>query len=467
MEIITYLSPLPEEATPPGSYVERNPNLSYLLYGKENGQALMIDACGDIGQVKRDLQNRKLLLEGILLTHFHHDHVFYLYHWLKHYPEVWVGIHRSSYGRLHDQGVEKVRLFSDGEVVEVDGFYLHIWEAPGHTVDSLCFWDDEGKNIFTGDVLMGGVIGCSDYRRGGNRNSFYRTLRKLLAVLPPEAKIYPGHFSEHYCRLPPYDFASERERNPYVRSCLRGERGAFDRQLKLFSLEFERGEIRLLDLKDLEEICRLEKEIWIPPLQAPRELIEKRLLQGHRMLSFADHGVTEGVVSWCYSSFSLKDGVDAFPDDFYRFSACSSCEARRANSAFIYNVGVIPEARGRGTGGLLLQEAFAMIRKEGIAQVFIDSRLPSYEGSYGFPQEEVPQNPVFKEAIDTYFATGCLPPEDILRKDPAVSFYLKNGLTPWCVKRNFIHDPPSGNLRLICYANLVKEDEGDVISNFN
>lgn len=213
----------------------------------------------------------------------------------------------------------------------------------------------------------------------------------------------------------------------------------------------------MLDESALDTICKLEKDIWIPELQASREVIQKRLQQGHQLLAIKEDEGWAGMVGWCYSPFSKEDDPAGFPKNFQQFSNCKSCGSVNAHSAFIYNVGVSPDHRRQGKGSLLLQETFEKIRKAGISQVFIDSRMASYNGSKQYAQENVPQRQVFQEAINRYFSTGRFPDEAVLATDPTVHFYMKNGLSPWLLRENFIPDEPSGNMRVICHANLDQD----------
>ncbi len=419
----------------------------------------MVDACSDLAVVLRDVQERDLLIETLLITHYHGDHTFALGDWLKELPNLSIGIHQASLPALVSAGIDTKQVFplTEGAVVKVGEETLRVMAAPGHTSDSLCFWDDRGRNLFTGDVLFGGNIGCSDYRRGGNRNIFFQTIVKLLKALPTSTQLYPGHLSEHYQTLPPYPLAGEKTQNPYVANALTGKRGNFDRALKYFSLEFETAEVLMLDASALEDVCRLEAEIWIPELQAPRTVIQERLLHGHKLLTIKEEGEFIGMVGWCYSPFAREDGPDGFPHNFRDFSNCTSCCSETAQSAFIYNVGVRPNLRRQGMGSLLLQEAFEKIRKAGISQVFLDSRMASYNGSAQHAQEKVLRRQAFHEAVDGYFRTGRLPEPAVLSSDSTVSFYMKNGFSPWIIRRDFIPDEPSGNMRVICYLNLDQD----------
>ena len=98
MEIIAYPSPLPAAWTSPGSFVDRNPNFSYLSVAGD--RAVLIDACSDLAAVLKDLRGRRLHLDALLITHYHQDHTFALKDWLKEYPELPIGVHPASLGAL-------------------------------------------------------------------------------------------------------------------------------------------------------------------------------------------------------------------------------------------------------------------------------------------------------------------------------------------------------------------------------
>jgi hypothetical protein len=64
--------------------------------------------------------------------------------------------------------------------------------------------------------------------------------------------------------------------------------------LKEFSIEFETHDYAMMDETEIDRICTLEKEIWIPELQASRETILTRLRHGHNLLAIAKHGELTG-----------------------------------------------------------------------------------------------------------------------------------------------------------------------------
>ena len=456
MEMIAYISNTPLEG---GSFLERNPAMCYLLvYGTETKQTVLIDAGCSPGQIIRDLDERGLSLDYILLTHTHMDHTFSLAELIKRYPAVKTGVHPYSVQHFNRQGYKGAFPLEDGMLLPPGNDELTVLYTPGHTTDSVSFLDEREKLFFSGDTLFGGGIGCSDYRGGGNRNIFYQTIVDLLNRLSPQTDIYPGHYSEHYRVYPPYPFSEEALKNPYITAALKGRRGDFDRYLKEFSIEFETDDYKMLSTAEIARICQLESKIWIPALQAPRETILKRLGMGHQILAIEEKDDLLGMIAWRYSAYSGADSPDRFPRKFDAFSTEGSCEATDARSAFIYSLGVKAGSRTRGTGKYLLQRAFDRIRAFGVNEIFVDARLPSYKGSSQSPHETIEFNPAFKEAIDRYFTGNIFPGAEELALDPIVRFYLKNGFRPWLILKDFINDQHSGNMRIICRINLEQAE---------
>jgi GNAT superfamily N-acetyltransferase len=206
----------------------------------------------------------------------------------------------------------------------------------------------------------------------------------------------------------------------------------------------------LMTVNQIDTIMELEKATWIPALQASRTTILNRLEGGHRILALRQNSSLAGMAGWRYSSFSVDDSPAVFPLSFLDFSSRRSVDLASANSAFIYNVGVKPADRKQGLGSLLLQHVFERIIQDGVSQVFLDSRMPSYQGSFLTGNELIRPDPQFKESVDRYFVLKKIPLKRELMLDQTVRFYLKNGFEPWFLRKNFIHDESSGNIRLIC-----------------
>jgi len=70
--------------------------------------------------------------------------------------------------------------------------YMAALHTPCHTQDSICylFQDGEDRAIFTGDTLFTG--GCGRFFEG-TANQMHTALNSVLAGLPNDTKVYPGH----------------------------------------------------------------------------------------------------------------------------------------------------------------------------------------------------------------------------------------------------------------------------------
>lgn len=79
------------------------------------------------------------------------------------------------------------RPLADGEVCFGD---LRALVTPGHTEDSLCFWDASAGALFTGDLVAGaGTVIVDDLP--GALGRYMHSLERLRALEP--RTIYPGH----------------------------------------------------------------------------------------------------------------------------------------------------------------------------------------------------------------------------------------------------------------------------------
>ena len=85
---------------------------------------------------------------------------------------------------------------------------FQIIKTPGHTPDSVCFYNAEEHIMFTGDTLFAGTIGRTDLP-GGDYDSEIRSIMEKLIFLPGETVIYPGHGPES-------TIARERVQNPFL-----------------------------------------------------------------------------------------------------------------------------------------------------------------------------------------------------------------------------------------------------------
>ena len=165
-------------------YDHESSTYTYLLAARRGGEALIIDP------VREQMATYTSLIEqlGVKLviavdTHTHADHVTAL------------GKLRESTGCVSMMG-ERTQAecvsaqFRDGESLKVDGLKLKALYTPGHTDESFSLVMDD--RVFTGDVLLIGGTGRTDFQNGDAYASYDSIFNKLLK-LPDETQVYPAH----------------------------------------------------------------------------------------------------------------------------------------------------------------------------------------------------------------------------------------------------------------------------------
>lgn len=157
----------------------------------------------------------------LLCTHGHFDHNFgintvYDTWGLK--PEIsaddeWLisdlsGQFEAMAGiKLHWKFPEPGHFFTPDEIIRFGSHEFQILRTPGHTPGGVTFYCAEEKAAFTGDTLFRMSIGRTDFERG-SYDDMLNSLTKVLAQLPADTTVYPGHG-------PKTNIGEETKYNPY------------------------------------------------------------------------------------------------------------------------------------------------------------------------------------------------------------------------------------------------------------
>ena len=94
--------------------------------------------------------------------------------------------------------------------LDLDDLGLRGLHAPGHTEGSTFYLVEltNGPAVLTGDVLFAGTIGRTDLP-GGDSAAMARTLRDVVPLVAPDARLFPGHG-------PATSLGAERRSNPFL-----------------------------------------------------------------------------------------------------------------------------------------------------------------------------------------------------------------------------------------------------------
>ena len=134
------------------------------------------------------------------------------------YPEARVGL--SQFSPTKDN---KLKL-KDNQVLELEEIKITVWQANGHTNESLVFVleQDSQTSIFTGDTLFVGGTGRTDFQIGDSQ-ILYQSLERIL-TLSETTIVYPGH---NYQGQTKTTLAVEKLTNPRLKLVLEGKNEEF------------------------------------------------------------------------------------------------------------------------------------------------------------------------------------------------------------------------------------------------
>ena len=214
---------------------------SYIL--SSGSDALIVDPHISLtGEYAGYLARNRLNLRYILDTHTHADHFSA------------AAVLKKQFGApvlMHSKAVSEVadRRLDDGDEISIGSAAFKAIYTPGHTDDALSLYND-GK-IFTGDVLLIGSVGRTDFQNG-SPESMFETLRRLK-VLPEVTLVFPGH---DYNGKRSSSIGREKKTNPYLRETS-GESFAANMRSKVIPKPFNmdniirvnrKGEAALLEM---------------------------------------------------------------------------------------------------------------------------------------------------------------------------------------------------------------------------
>jgi len=189
--------------TPAGS---GSSTLTYLLFDEASKEAILIDPVRE--QVERDLAEIDKLGGRLVLalnTHCHADHITGTGALKQRVPGLRSAIAATA-------GAAADSLLKDGDVITwaVGGRSLRVLATPGHTEGCVSYLDEAVKAVFTGDTLLIGGCGRTDFQ-GGSAATLYKSVHQQLFSLPLETLVLPAH---DYKGLRASTIGAEKRSNP-------------------------------------------------------------------------------------------------------------------------------------------------------------------------------------------------------------------------------------------------------------
>ena len=158
---------------------------TYLIANKKGAEACIIDPVLEhIENYLKAIKDLDLKLVKVIDTHVHADHVSGI-------SKLRDKTHCIACMGKSQNASEIVSMeVSDNEKFKVGDLELRALFTPGHTDDSYCFLLN--NKIFTGDTLLIGGTGRTDFQNG-NAEDQYNSLFNVVLKLDDSVLVYPAH----------------------------------------------------------------------------------------------------------------------------------------------------------------------------------------------------------------------------------------------------------------------------------
>jgi glyoxylase-like metal-dependent hydrolase (beta-lactamase superfamily II) len=176
-------------------------NYVYLVGSRAKRECLVVDPAWNVGAALSAAEHDDMKVVGALATHWHPDHVGgdLFGHTIEGLPELLarqdVPVHVQ---RAEAAGIAKVTgiaprhlvVHDGGDEIAIGDVKVKLLHTPGHTPGSQCFLCR--GHLISGDTLF--IRGCGRVDLpGGDSETMWRTLTGVLAKLPADTVLHPGH----------------------------------------------------------------------------------------------------------------------------------------------------------------------------------------------------------------------------------------------------------------------------------
>ena len=191
----------------------------YVVGSESTKQGMIVDPGAEPGNILNMVEELRLSIAWIVITHAHFDHVGALKA-VKDATGAKLAIHEAEIEGVR-QAINQAlgvmtgsvgkpakpdRLLEDGDIIDIGDLQFTVLHTPGHSRGGISL---VGHGVvFSGDTLFNSGVGRTDFP-GCSHTQLMASIRNKLMALPDETVVFPGHGPET-------TIGAERRINPFL-----------------------------------------------------------------------------------------------------------------------------------------------------------------------------------------------------------------------------------------------------------
>ena len=179
---------------------------AYFYIDESTNHGFLIDPAAEPEKLLQIIKDNNWIIEKMLITHGHFDHIgavqnlhnelnipYYIHENGKEYltnPTFNLSAYFGNSITLND-----AQYLKENDTITLDGnpqTKLKVIHTPGHTQDSVLFYDKQNHLAFVGDTIFKSSIGRTDFP-GGNHQQLKESIQNKVFALPDKTTLYSGH----------------------------------------------------------------------------------------------------------------------------------------------------------------------------------------------------------------------------------------------------------------------------------
>lgn len=192
---------------------------TYLVVDEDTNKGFIVDPGGADKNLLKLVEDKKIQIDYIILTHGHGDHICGIDNYKNAWPEAKLVAHEKEIPMLQDArgnfsietcgfplSITPDIAVKDGDELSIGNQKIRFLFTPGHTPGGMSVYVE--GSLFSGDTLFAGSIGRTDFP-GSSFAALKKAIEEKLYTLPEDTKVYPGHMGFS-------TIGHEKEHNPFV-----------------------------------------------------------------------------------------------------------------------------------------------------------------------------------------------------------------------------------------------------------